>query len=101
QQANREVDQISKILFMIDQGVANHFPGLAEEIRNYFKDIREVELADELYVFPGGERVKNDTGIHEEMLRAIDRHKIDRHSWVIGIGGGALLDAVGFAAAIS
>lgn len=33
--------------------------------------------------------------VHE----AIDRHHIDRHNYVLAIGGGALLDMVGLAAA--
>jgi 3-dehydroquinate synthase len=34
-----------------------------------------------------------------EVLALIDRAHIDRHAYVIGVGGGALLDMVGFAAA--
>lgn len=97
----REGNQISKVLIMIDQGVADHFPGLIPEIEAYFGNIQAVELVQQFYIFPGGERVKNEGEIHEKMLSAIDLHKIDRHSWVIAIGGGAFLDAVGYAAAIS
>lgn len=97
----REENQISKVLVMIDQGVTDHFPGLIPEIEAYFRNIQAVELVQHFYIFPGGEKVKNERETHEKMLRAIDLHKIDRHSWVIAIGGGAFLDAVGYAAAIS
>ena len=48
---------------------------------------------------PGGETVKNDLAHVERMQDAIHTHGIDRHSYVIAIGGGAVLDAVGLAAA--
>ena len=35
----------------------------------------------------------------DEIRAAIDRHHIDRHSFVLAIGGGALLDSAGYAAA--
>ena len=48
---------------------------------------------------PGGEKVKNELFFVEQMLRQVFEHGIDRHSYVIAVGGGALLDAVGLAAA--
>src|SRR5262249_722949 len=50
-------------------------------------------------IITGGENAKNDplhvTTIHE----AIHRYSICRHSYVIVVGGGALIDIVGYAAA--
>lgn len=94
-------NQRSKVVFMIDQGVIDHHNELIDRIRTYFESIPSVELIDDFYIFPGGEPVKNDRESQDEMLRIIDRHSIDRHSYVIGLGGGAILDAVGYAAAIS
>jgi 3-dehydroquinate synthase len=56
------------------------------------------EIAD-LAVLPGGERVKADDALVREVWRLIDAAHLDRHSYVIAIGGGAFLDAAGFAAA--
>jgi 3-dehydroquinate synthase len=50
-------------------------------------------------VVTGGEAVKNDPAIVDAIQSEIDAGGIDRHSFVIAIGGGALLDMVGFAAA--
>ena len=50
-------------------------------------------------VAEGGERVKNSYFHVSEIQSPIDRYHIDRHSLVIAIGGGALLDMVGLAAA--
>jgi 3-dehydroquinate synthase len=54
-----------------------------------------------MQVVPGGEAVKNDVHIVERMLKCINAVDLDRRSYVVVIGGGAVLDAVGFAAAIS
>jgi 3-dehydroquinate synthase len=50
---------------------------------------------------PGGEEVKNDIHLLEQMLKVIKVAELDRRSYVVVIGGGAVLDAVGFAAAIA
>ena len=50
-------------------------------------------------VVDGGEPLKNDPAPLRDVVRAILDHDIDRHSYVLAIGGGAFLDAVGFAAA--
>ena len=46
-------------------------------------------------VVPGGERVKIELHFVEDMQRRVIEHRIDRHSYVIAVGGGALLDAAG------
>jgi 3-dehydroquinate synthase len=50
-------------------------------------------------VVEGGERTKNSYFHVSEIHSHIDRYHIDRHSYVIAVGGGALLDVVGLAAA--
>ena len=50
-------------------------------------------------VIPGGEAIKNEPGPVSQIRAAIDVHGVDRHSYVVAIGGGAVLDAVGYAAA--
>jgi 3-dehydroquinate synthase len=57
-------------------------------------------LAGDIVVVPGGEAVKNQHDCVEHMLRELSSRQIDRQSFAIAIGGGAVLDAVGFAAAI-
>ena len=61
--------------------------------------IDELDLIAPIMTVPGGETVKNDLAHVERMQDAIHTHGIDRHSYVIAIGGGAVLDAVGLAAA--
>jgi 3-dehydroquinate synthase len=50
---------------------------------------------------PGGEAVKNDIEILERMLKCINAADLDRRSYIVVIGGGAVLDAVGLSAAVS
>ena len=49
---------------------------------------------------PGGEEAKTRAGVVESLLGELVRRGIDRHSYAVAIGGGAVLDAVGYAASI-
>jgi len=88
----------TKALAVIDENVARAFPKLAGEITHYFASTR-AQLVSAPLLVPGGEAVKNNRDLVEQLYREIERHGIDRHSYVLAIGGGALLDAAGFAAA--
>lgn len=90
-----------KILFVIDQGFADSGNEVIAEIRAYFKVHQAVQLVPEIIMVPGGEVVKNDTSYFDKILEAVNTFKIDRHSYIAAIGGGSLLDMVGYAAAVS
>lgn len=90
-----------KILFLIDEGVAEAHPSLQDAIKGYFQGQSKISLVEEILVMPGGEQVKNDTKYLEETLLAINKYGIDRHSFVAAIGGGAFLDMVGYASTIA
>jgi 3-dehydroquinate synthase len=89
-----------KVLVVLEDSLAQAQPNLSHQIENYF-----AAYADNLqFVCPpiliaGGERAKNADKLVAEIHSHIDRHHIDRHSYLIAIGGGALLDVAGFAAA--
>jgi len=88
--------------FWIDSHVAEAQPDLAQKIHALSRNYREqIELAGNVQIVPGGEEVKNDIHILERMLKVFHAHDLDRRSYVVVIGGGAVLDAVGFAAAIA
>lgn len=86
-----------RALVCIEQAVANAWPRLADEVREYLA-ASTVELR-ELLIRDGGESAKRDDALVREVWQAVERAGIDRHSYLIVIGGGAFLDAVGFAAA--
>ena len=90
------------MIAVIDAGVANTNPGLASGLENYVKAHR-VSLPElrAVHVTPGGELAKNDPKLVEEILTLINEHRICRRSTVLVIGGGAVLDSSGYAAAIA
>lgn len=93
-------EKATKVIIAIDQSVARAFPRLSEEITAYFSsEACHARLVAPPLLLPGGETVKNNPKIIEQLHREIEQGGICRHSYVLAIGGGALLDAVGFAAA--
>jgi 3-dehydroquinate synthase len=59
-----------------------------------------LELIAEPLVILGGESAKNDPALLDDLLARFFRLGLDRHCCVLILGGGAVLDAVGHAAAI-
>lgn len=90
-----------KILFVIDDGVINTHPQLRNQIQFYFKSNLTVSLVEDIIIIPGGEQAKNNSQYFDSIIEAIDVHGIDRHSYVAAIGGGSVLDLVGFASAVA
>ncbi len=90
----------SRLLLVLDDGVAKAWPHLAERIAAYAAAhptrVPRIEATIEVR---GGERTKNDSATVETVIDAVDHHRICRQSFVVAVGGGAMLDAVGFAAA--
>jgi 3-dehydroquinate synthase len=86
-----------RALVFLEQSVAEHWPKLAEEIRETL-DAAGVALSA-LQIHAGGEIVKNDDSLVKNVWKAVEGSGIDRHSYVLCIGGGAYLDAVGFGVA--
>ena len=90
----------SRILFAVDAGAATHHPKLMIAIEEYCRAHSDVLcLAAPVLGVPGGETVKNDPRHIAELHRAIHDARLCRHSYVAAVGGGAVLDAVGYAAA--
>jgi 3-dehydroquinate synthase len=95
-----EPDQRHRCLVFIDQGLVDAQPDLIGKITAYAAAHHDhmTLVADPIRV-PGGEKIKSDLHFVEDMQRALYDNHIDRHSYAIGIGGGAVLDAVGLVAA--
>ena len=95
-----EPDRRHRCLMFLDDGLLGARPGLAKEVEGYFrKHAGKLALVAPPIPVPGGEQVKNELFFVERMQRQVFEHAIDRHSYVIAAGGGALLDAVGLVAA--
>lgn len=94
------LDGTSKILVLLDSGVAQANPKLAERISRYFAIHADtLTLVTDPIRIEGGELCKNNWSLVEKIWQAIEFFKICRHSYVIAIGGGAFLDLAGFGAA--
>jgi len=97
----RKENRRHRALVYLDANVAQARPELAEKVRAYFSaHASQLELADEVQVVPGGETVKNDFALVDGFMRHMLERHLDRQSFVIIIGGGAVMDAVGLAAAL-
>lgn len=92
-------DAAPRVLCVVDDGVLAAFPELAAQIQAYFAAQPGLRLVTPPLGVPGGERCKSDPDVVGRIHEAINAHGIDRHAYVIAVGGGAVLDMVGYAAA--
>src|SRR5712691_2392571 len=88
----------SSVLCVVDNGILQHQAPLLEDIETYCRD-QHINLASTPLVIAGGEQAKNDGTNVMLIQEAIHRYGLCRHSYVLAIGGGAVLDAVGYATA--
>lgn len=90
----------AKVVVVVDRGVERAHPTLVDTIGAYCLAHRTVmALSVPVLVVPGGEPIKNDRRHVERILDAINTASLCRHSYLVAVGGGAVLDAAGFAAA--
>ena len=94
--------QKPRVQFWVDEDVARANPELGQKLRDFSDSHADRFLRiGNIQIVPGGEAIKNDIHILERMLKIFHVSDLDRRSYVVVIGGGAVLDAVGFAAAIA
>ena len=97
----REPSKRHRAAVFVDDGVLDVLPDLPDAIRRYFAaHAASIELAGDPVPVAGGERVKNDPASIPTLLEHLVQRNIDRHSFAVAVGGGAVLDAVGCAAAV-
>ncbi|WP_062545627.1 3-dehydroquinate synthase [Rufibacter tibetensis] len=90
----------TKVLFVLDEGVAKAHPKIANDIAAYSAYHSDTLTAVAAPVLiPGGEEAKNNPALLNQVLEAINDLGVCRHSYLVAIGGGAVLDMVGFAGA--
>ena len=74
---------------------------LIRQLKHYCHEHQgKVELVASPEVVPGGEAVKSNWQLVQDLMVALGNHHMDRHSYVVAIGGGGVLDMVGFVAAL-
>lgn len=88
------------MVVVVDEGVAAAHPGLPERIEQYAAaHASHLRLAGPVLVVTGGESAKNGTATLDAVHTLIHDARLCRHSYVIAVGGGAVLDVAGYAAA--
>ncbi|HXW06767.1 MAG TPA: 3-dehydroquinate synthase [Vicinamibacterales bacterium] len=91
----------ARLLFVVDHGVAAAHPSLIEALTAYCRAHADaLEMAAAPVVIPGGEHAKNDPAVVPQVIDAIHDAALCRHSYVVAVGGGAVLDVAGYAAGI-
>ena len=88
------------IIVAVDGGLLEQHPQLLAQINNYANHFADqLNLVTQPIIIPGGEAAKNDPALVTKIHRLIEQAGLCRHSYVLAIGGGAVVDMVGYAAA--
>lgn len=94
-------EQDARAIFFVDEVVAAACPKLEEQLKAWSASAPYLAGPCPIMTIPAGESAKSSFAFIERISKFLSDHKICRHSYVIIIGGGATLDAVGFAASIT
>ena len=97
-----------RVLLVVDEHLAKHSYRTAELARRIeahpdvlLMDGGSSERPGPAVAMPGGEKVKNTSDYVESLLSLINEKQLDRRSYILVVGGGAVLDAACYAAAIA
>ncbi len=91
----------ARVLVLVDQSVAEQHSRFTHTVESFFAHHAErLALVAAPVIVPGGEQVKNDPQHVQHVQDLVNRYALDRHSYIFVVGGGAVLDMAGYAAAI-
>ena len=91
----------ARALIVVDEGIIAANPDFSGKIERWFHAYRDqVQLVRKPMIIPGGENAKNGWSSVREIMTCAGLEHIDRQSFVIAAGGGAVLDMAGFAASL-
>ncbi len=89
-----------RVVFFVDDGLCSGRAPLPEAITKYAQRHADaMELACAPVAVPGGEKIKTELHFVESIQQSLFELHIDRHAFVVAVGGGAVLDTVGLVAA--
>ncbi len=94
-------DSRARLQVWVDAGLASWDGELCGRIEKKIEAASGLELVGPVSTLPGGEVIKNDPAYVDRLLAAFNENNLDRRSYVLVVGGGAVLDAVGYAAAVA
>lgn len=90
-----------KILILVERFSMPVFEKIQAGCKEIFNKAGRPNLVSPPLLLEGGENSKNGFDWVNQVQKAINEFGIDRHSFVMAIGGGAFLDYCGFASAIA
>jgi 3-dehydroquinate synthase len=100
--ARREPERRHPVFAVLDGGLVSARPELAEEVTRYAAAFgSQLQLCAPPLVVPGGEAAKNDPAVVTDLLARLAAAKLDKQGVLLVIGGGAVLDAAGYAGSIT
>lgn len=93
--------QRNRLVVFIDSGVAETHPGISDAINKYFQSRNtNAAMVCDVQIVPGGKASKTSWDVTNDTIALLEDLRLDRQSVVIAIGGGSVLDAVGFAVSL-
>lgn len=96
----RPESSATRLAVFIDSSLLSSRPELPGHLRQYAQ-IHSLPPVSIVQSVPGGEACKNDRAVLDALLQTMHEARLCRKSYALVIGGGAVLDVVGFAAAIT
>ncbi len=94
-------DRIHRVAVYVDESVAEASPEILREIREYFHAHSDkLELAGVPEVVTGGPAAKTGFELLRDITTTLGNLRMDRQSFVLALGGGSMLDAVGLAVSL-
>ena len=87
----------AKVLLIAERSLAGPTTRIADQLGQ----ANRIDLVDAPVLVDGGEDIKNSSTTVDLILQQINQLNLDRRSYMVAIGGGAMLDAVGYAAAVA
>ncbi len=100
ERARADGAQPLRVRVFLDAGLAAAQPDLPERITAYGRQHFPELAAEPPGVYPGGETIKNERTHVDRIILELAERRLCRRSVVVAVGGGAFLDAVGFASAL-
>ncbi len=90
-----------RAIVYVDGGLVSAQPQIIEQIKEYFhRHPRRLELTAPPVILPGGEQAKTGWNTVRDIMWTLGNVHLDRQSFVVAFGGGAVLDMVGFATSL-
>jgi 3-dehydroquinate synthase len=96
--SRREPERRHPVFAVLDAGLVAARPGLPHEVERYAAAYaQELQLVAAPLTVPGGEAVKNEPALIADMHARLAAARLDKQGTLLIIGGGAVLDAAGYA----